>query len=158
MSHAPVTNPTAPVTVTLTNGPLKKGISPFSVQKRTAKKGISTFSAAESPDGGGDAGAVLCFEGIVRPTEGGQPVVALDYEAYEPMADAQLRRLANEIVERHRLLGLWVEHSRGRVAAGECSFRLRVASRHRPEALRAVGEFIDRMKRDVPIWKTPVFE
>jgi molybdopterin synthase catalytic subunit len=50
-----------------------------------------------------------------------------------------------------------VEHSRGRVAAGECSFRLRVAASHRPEALRAVEEFIDRMKRDVPIWKTPVY-
>jgi molybdopterin synthase catalytic subunit len=27
---------------------------------------------------------------------------------------------------------------------------------HRAEALAATGEFIDRMKRDVPIWKSPL--
>lgn len=104
-----------------------------------------------------NAGALLCFEGIVRPIENGRPIAALDYEAYQPMAENQLRRLAEEMVTRHGLLRVCVEHSRGRVGAGECSFRIRVASRHRPEALRAVEEFIDRMKRDVPLWKTPVF-
>ena len=104
-----------------------------------------------------NAGALLCFEGVVRPMEGGRGIAALDYEAYQPMAETQLRLLGEEMVRRHGLLGVWVEHSRGRVAAGECSFRLRIASRHRPEALRATEEFIDRMKRDVPIWKTPVF-
>ena len=103
------------------------------------------------------AGAVLCFEGVVRPVENGLTIVALDYEAYEPMAGNELRRLAEEVVSRHGLLDLSVEHSRGRVGAGERSFRLRVAARHRPEALRATEEFIDRMKRDVPIWKTAVY-
>ena len=104
------------------------------------------------------AGAALCFEGIVRPLEAGTAIVALDYEAYEPMAGNLLRRLGEDVSRRHGLLDLSVEHSRGRVRAGECSFRLRVASPHRPEALRAVEEFVDRMKRDVPIWKTPVPE
>jgi molybdopterin synthase catalytic subunit len=103
------------------------------------------------------AGAIVCFEGIVRPLEDGREIVALDYEAYQPMAQTQLRRLAEEMVSRHGLLGVRVEHSRGRVRAGEVSFRLTIASRHRPEALRATEEFIDRMKRDVPIWKTPVY-
>ena len=104
-----------------------------------------------------NAGALLCFEGVVRPIEQGRRISALDYEAYQPMADNELRRLAEDVVRRHGLLELSVEHSRGRVPAGRCSFRLRVASRHRPEALRAVEEFVDRMKRDVPIWKTAVY-
>jgi molybdopterin synthase catalytic subunit len=103
------------------------------------------------------AGALVSFEGIVRPIEDGRRIAALDYEAYQPMAQAQLRRLAEDVLHRHGLLGVRVEHSRGRVPAGACSFRLRIASRHRPEALRATEEFIDRMKRDVPIWKTAVF-
>jgi molybdopterin synthase catalytic subunit len=103
-----------------------------------------------------NAGALICFEGIVRPLEDGRRIAALDYEAYEPMAGAQLRRLAERMLHRHGLLAVRVEHSRGRVPAGACSFRLRIASRHRPEALRAVEEFIDTMKRDVPIWKTSV--
>ena len=115
---------------------------------------LGPASAAVPPD---NAGALLAFEGIVRPLEGGRPIAALDYEAYQPMAETQLRRLGEEMVREHGLLALRVEHSRGRVAAGECSFRLRVASRHRPEALRAAEQFIDRMKRDVPIWKTAAF-
>ena len=103
------------------------------------------------------AGALVVFEGIVRPHEDGRPITALDYEAYQPMAATQLRRLGEEMVRRHGLLGLSVEHSRGRIRVGECSFRLRIASRHRPEALRATEQFIDRLKRDVPIWKTAVF-
>ena len=103
------------------------------------------------------AGALVVFEGIVLPREDGRPITALDYEAYQPMAATQLRRLGEEMVRRHGLLGLSVEHSRGRIRVGECSFRLRIASRHRPEALRATEQFIDRLKRDVPIWKTAVF-
>ena len=129
-------------------------ITPAAVGVRITDGPLSPAPAARPPN---NAGAVLCFEGIVRPEEDGRPLAALDYEAYQPMAGTLLRRLAEEIAARHGLIALTVEHSRGRVAAGECSFRLTVASRHRPEALRAVEQFVDRMKRDVPIWKTPVF-
>lgn len=103
-----------------------------------------------------DAGAVLCFEGVVRPTEDGQHLEALDYEVYEPMAQRMLVQLAEETVERFKLLSVEVEHSRGKVSAGACSFRLCVASPHRAEAIEATAWFIDRMKQDVPIWKRPI--
>lgn len=103
------------------------------------------------------AGALFVFEGIARPTEEGEPIAALDYEAYQPMAERQLQRLGEDIVARHGLLGLCVEHSVGRVYASECSFRLRIASRHRKEGIAAMDEFIDRMKQDVPLFKTPVY-
>lgn len=104
------------------------------------------------------AGAVLCFEGIVRPLEGDRTIVALEYEAYEPMAGRTLGALAEELAERHGLVAVQVEHSRGRVAVCECSFRLVIHSRHRKEGLAAMEEFIDRMKQDVPIWKRPVYD
>src|SRR5512140_1261976 len=97
-------------------------------------------------------GAVVLFEGVVREGEGGGVIEALDYEAYEPMARMELARLAGEVLERHGLSGVVVEHSRGRVPVGECSFRLVVTAGHRKEALAAADEFIDRLKRDVPIW------
>jgi molybdopterin synthase catalytic subunit len=108
--------------------------------------------AACAPTGGG---AWLVFEGVVRPVEGGRPLAALVYEAYEPMTSRELRRLAAATLQRHGLLSLRVEHSVGRVAVGEASFRLSIGSTHRAEGLRATGEFIDAMKRDVPLWKTP---
>jgi molybdopterin synthase catalytic subunit len=98
------------------------------------------------------AGALVVFEGIVRAREGDREIDALHYETYEPMAQRMLGAIGEDLLSRHALLRLAVEHSRGTV--GECSFRLTVASAHRKEALAAVDEFIDRMKREVPIWKS----
>lgn len=105
----------------------------------------------------GAFGAVLVFDGMVRGLEDGRQLVALEYEAYEPMASRELRAIASNVVEKHGLIGLRCTHSRGRVGVGECSLRVVVHSKHRAEALAAVGEFIDRLKRDVPIWKKPVW-
>ena len=101
------------------------------------------------------AGAIVVFEGVVRAREGDREIEAIHYETYEPMAQNTLAALGEELCARHELLEMRIEHSRGRVAVGECSFRLTVVSSHRKEALSAMDEFIDRMKRDVPIWKRP---
>lgn len=101
------------------------------------------------------AGAVLAFLGVVRPNEPGGPIRSLHYQTYEPMAHNALERLARELLEKHGLLAVQVEHSRGDVPAGEISFRLTIAAAHRKPAIVAMDEFIDRMKQDVPIWKRP---
>jgi molybdopterin synthase catalytic subunit len=103
------------------------------------------------------AGAVVCFEGVVRPEEDGRPIAALDYEVYQPMASDTLRQLGDEVLREFHLIAVSVEHSRGRVHAGQRSFRLRMAGAGRKETLAAMDKFIDHLKRDVPIWKTPVF-
>lgn len=103
------------------------------------------------------AGAVVAFEGIVRELEEGRRLDALHYDTYEPMAQNMLEAIARELANRHDLLAVHVTHSRGRVAVGACSFCLIIASLHRKEALVALDEFIDRMKKDVPIWKRPVW-
>ena len=102
-------------------------------------------------------GATLVFEGIIRANEQGRAIRALSYEAYEPMATNSLTELARDILSKHALIAITVEHSRGEVAVGERSFRLIIDSAHRKEALAAMDEFIDRMKRDVPIWKSPIY-
>ncbi len=121
------------VTVKISDGPLPASAEPWSFP---------------------GAGAVLCFDGIVRPSEDGRPIVGLDYEAYEPMATRMLTQIAQELFERHALLAIRVEHSRGHVGNGEVSYRLRIASKHRKEGIAALDEFTDRLKKDVPIWKT----
>ena len=103
------------------------------------------------------AGAVICFEGIVRPMENGEPIEGLAYETYDPMARDMLGRLAGEVLGIFALLAVEVAHSRGWVPAGACSFRIQVVSRHRQEGLAAISEYIDAMKKDVPIWKQAVF-
>jgi len=102
------------------------------------------------------AGAVIGFEGVVRPTEAEQPIAGLRYETYDPMAENELHRLADEALHRFGILAVRVEHSRGVVANHACSFRLRIASAHRKEGLAAMDWYIDQMKRVVPIWKHTV--
>ncbi len=107
--------------------------------------------------GTGEAGAVVTFDGVVRALEGDRKIQALDYEVYEPMASRELGRLAADLLGSCGVLAIDAWHSRGRVQVGAVSFRLVVRSAHRKEALQAMDRFIDRMKRDVPIWKRAVW-
>lgn len=100
------------------------------------------------------AGAVLVFEGVVRPQEEDRTIAALDYEAYEPMTSNELDRVAKRVAAEHGILAIVVEHSTGRVPVGEVSFRLTVGSTHRKEGIQAADTFIDAMKHEVPLWKT----
>lgn len=111
-----------------------------------------------SLDADQQVGSRVCFEGIVRGEEDGRPIAAIDYEIYEPMASRMLEAIAREEAERPGICSIEVVHSRGRVGAGEVSFRCVVRSRHRAEGLAALASFIERMKRDVPIWKRPEFD
>ena len=105
----------------------------------------------------GEAGALVCFDGVVRRMEGEASLLALDYEAYEPMTTRELRVLAEAVsAEFPGVLAMAVTHSVGRVPVGAVSFRLRVASVHRKEGLMAMDAFIDRMKQVVPLWKVAV--
>ena len=106
----------------------------------------------------GAAGASLRFEGIVRREEDGRELVAIEYQTYDPMVQRELESLARSVGERHGLISLTVLHSRGRVPVGEVSFSLTVTAPHRAGAIAAVAEFIDRLKRDVPIWKIHVWK
>lgn len=100
-----------------------------------------------------EIGAHLTFEGIVRPTEQGRGIAALVYEAYQPMATLLMQGLAARCAQTHGILAVVVEHSVGRVEVGQVSFRLVMQSRHRAALFGAMAEFIDCMKRDVPLWK-----
>ena len=105
----------------------------------------------------GAAGAVVTFDGVVRPSESDGVIEALDYEVYEPMTGREMQRLARDVRDAFGLIGIRVDHSVGRVAVGQISFRLRIAAAHRRAAIDATDSFIARMKRDVPIWKNPVW-
>ncbi len=110
----------------------------------------------------GRVGARVMFEGLVRATENGRKLAALDYEAYEPMTSRGLNTLAGELAVAHshgqaQIWAVRVEHGIGPVPAGGCSFRLSVWAAHRKEALAFMDAFIDRMKQEVPIWKNPLY-
>jgi len=106
--------------------------------------------AAVEDDGSG--GTVL-FLGCVRDHSHGQKVVALEYEAYEPMALRQMENIAAEVSKRWPVRRLAMVHRLGYMKVGEISVAIAVSCAHRAEAFEACRFAIDTLKHTVPIWK-----
>jgi molybdopterin synthase catalytic subunit len=100
------------------------------------------------------AGAMVEFRGVVRGLENGAPISALIYDLYKPMAAKVIREIVTEIGLAHPCLRVEVIHRHGTIPVGETAIYLRVDSRHRGEGFRMLEEFMNRLKKDVPIWKT----
>lgn len=103
-------------------------------------------------------GAIVVFDGVARNHTRGRKTLHLDYEAYEPMALQELRRLAAEALERFPIRNLALVHRLGRVQIGESSVLIAVYSAHRAPAFEACRWLIDTLKKKVPIWKKESFE
>lgn len=99
------------------------------------------------------SGAWVEFRGLVRDQESGATISALEYEAYSPMAETQMQRIIQDIASRQRCSIVHVIHRIGIVPVGEAAIYVGVAAKHRAEAFAMLGEFMDRLKQDVPIWK-----
>ena len=103
-------------------------------------------------------GGVNVFLGVTRPdVVEGRPVAALEYEAYESMADRELARLAAAAVARWTLAWTFVRHSLGTVRAGEIGVVVAAGAAHRDEAYAASRFLIEGIKQEVPIWKRECF-
>lgn len=104
------------------------------------------------------AGAIVTFAGTTRRDNVGRRVLRLEYEAYEPMALAEMGKLAREAGERWNIVRIAIRHRIGVVEIGETSVAIAVSAAHRAEAFEACRFAIDRLKEVVPIWKKEYFE
>ena len=104
------------------------------------------------------AGAVDVFIGTVRNNANGKGVVWLEYEAYESMAVAEIRKIIDEASHRWPLLGWAVSHRVGTLKPGEVSVVVAVSTPHRRESFAACQFIIDTLKEKAPIWKKEHFQ
>ena len=105
----------------------------------------------------GEAGGIVTFVGTPRRLVNGKRISALEYEAYEEMAESRLSDLILEAQMRWPLTGVLLRHRLGRVPVGETSIVIQVCSEHRYEAFQACQFLIDVLKREVPIWKKEIY-
>lgn len=101
-------------------------------------------------------GAAVYFAGVVRGSEEQEPIVGLDYEAFEPMARHQFELIFQEVEKRWPIESVRLVHRLGVVSVNEVSLWVEVVAPHRGEAFAAGQFLIDEMKRLVPIWKKPL--
>lgn len=98
-------------------------------------------------------GGIVLFVGEVRQEDAGREVIALTYDAYDTLARAQLRAVADEAAARWPEARIALEHRTGRLVVGEASVAIAVACPHRADAFACCRFVIDRLKEAVPIWK-----
>lgn len=110
------------------------------------------FAAVRDPS----CGAIATFLGTARGENEGRKVLRLEYEVHESMAMKQFQKLAAALREK----GAWhvaIHHRRGVVPVGGVSIAIAVSAPRRRAALEACAEAIERLKKDVPIWKKEVY-
>lgn len=104
-------------------------------------------------------GAVVVMSGMVRNQTEGRSVVALEYQAYEPMAIEVFKQIAQQIRQTWTdVTHVVIHHRTGKLAIGEISVLVAVGCPHRTEAFAACKYAIDTLKHNAPIWKKEHWE
>lgn len=101
-------------------------------------------------------GAVSVFEGAVRAEGDPDPIVALEYSAYEEMAIREMEKIREETLGRFAVSEVLLAHRLGRLEVGEVSVAVVVAAPHRDAAFAACRFAIDELKAKTPIWKKEI--
>ncbi len=102
-------------------------------------------------------GGLVTFTGVVRDATRGKRVLRLEYEAYPAMAERKLQEIGAVLAAEHGA-EVAIVHRVGVLLPGDAAVVIACAAPHRTAAFRACEACIERLKKDVPIWKREVFE
>ena len=102
---------------------------------------------------GAGCGGVVTFTGVVRDHSRGEQIEHLEYDAYMPMAEKEMRAIVARAQERWPDVRLAMSHRVGRLEIGDAAVMIAAAAPHRAEAFEACRFAIDTLKQTVPIWK-----
>lgn len=98
-----------------------------------------------------DIGGLASFVGLCR-DEGGR-LAALELEHYPGMAEAEIRRICVQAVQRFSLNGLTAIHRHGRIGPGGRIVLVAAAAQHRQAAFDGAAFVMDYLKTSAPFWK-----
>jgi len=104
-------------------------------------------------------GAHDIFLGQVRADEiNGKRVGAIEYTAYEEMANVKFHEIREATFKRFNLTCMHIYHSLGKVAVGEICLFVFVSSPHRKEVFEALHHVVEEIKKEVPVFGKELFE
>ncbi|GGD48146.1 molybdenum cofactor biosynthesis protein MoaE [Muriicola marianensis] len=125
-------------------GPVTPEFIANSIAKHQSKTGI---------------GAHDIFLGQVRADViDGKEVKAIDYSAYEAMANQKFHEIREATFEKFDLSCMHIYHSLGRVEAGEICLFVFVSSPHRKVVFEALHYVVEAIKAEVPVFGKEVFD
>ena len=107
----------------------------------------------------GSNGSLFVFTGIVRRDKTKKGVVKeIIYEAYEEMAEKEIEKIKKKVSKKFKVGDIFIKHRIGSLLVGEISLLVAVLSPHRKEGIQAVDYVVDKIKKNVQIWKKEIFE
>lgn len=99
------------------------------------------------------AGASVLFSGTVRDHSAAGAVESLTYEAWAERALSKMEGIGREALRDWGLARVALLHRTGMLAVGETSVVVCCSAPHRQEAFEAARHGIERIKREIPVWK-----
>ena len=105
-----------------------------------------------------DAGGLSVFIGTVRNQTKGKKVVRLEFEAYQPMAVAEMQKIADQMMRKWPCKKIAIHHRIGNLEIEDIAVIIAVTTPHRKDSFAACQYAIDTLKETVPIWKKEIFE
>lgn len=124
----------------------------FVTDKPLDLEGIKNMA---SDDG---AGGMVIFIGTVRNQTKGKTVSSLEFESYLPMAEKEMKKIADYAIKKWDLKHMIIHHRIGKLDIGEIPVIIAASSAHRVVSFEACEYAIDTLKETVPIWKKEIFE
>ncbi|WP_242085018.1 molybdenum cofactor biosynthesis protein MoaE [Aestuariivivens sediminis] len=104
-------------------------------------------------------GAHNIFLGQIRADQIiGKTITAIEYTAYEDMANAKFHEIRETAFEKFDLTCMHIYHSLGEVKAGEICLFVFVSSPRRRMVFEALEFIVERIKADVPVFGRELFE
>lgn len=88
----------------------------------------------------------------------GKPVAAIEYSAYETMANQKFHKLCEAASQQFNLTCIHIYHSLGKVSVGEICLFVFVSSPHRKEVFDALHQVVEGIKNEVPVFGKERFE
>lgn len=126
------------------NGPISSEFIGQSIAKHQTKTSI---------------GAHNIFLGQVRADDiEGKIVSAIEYTAYEKMANEKFHDIREATFEKFNLTCMHIYHSLGTVEAGEICLFVFVSSPRRKEVFKALEYVVEEIKAKAPVFGKEIFE
>jgi len=104
------------------------------------------------------SGGICVFVGTVREFTNNEEVVSLEFETYKAMAVKEMRKIADQAVEKWQLNKVVIRHAVGAKEIEEPVVVIGASSAHRDACFVACRFMIDTLKETVPIWKKEIFK
>jgi molybdopterin synthase catalytic subunit len=100
-----------------------------------------------------NAGATAIFFGTVRENCEIEKIIGMTYESYLEMAEDRMKRIEKIISRKWNIRRVMMIHRIGELSVGDVSVAVAVSAPHRSEAFTACRYAVEKIKREVPIWK-----